>query len=105
MILVGLLQQLPEKGINMSLEIHCLFCGSPYACNNSTSKLVGPILETTCPTCRRELKKNFSSFLEEHVGGEECVFFPKIMMMIKLGRSIEGTINLESAYKRKANEE
>lgn len=88
----------------MSLKIHCLFCDSPYICDNSTTRLVGPVIETTCPVCKKELKKNFSSFLDEHIGGEECVFFPKIIMMIKLGRAIESTINVESAYKRKVTE-
>jgi len=85
----------------MALEIECLYCGRPYKCNNYTTKIVGPIIETTCPICKMEIKKNMSAFLDVIIGGDECVFVPKAMAMIRLSREIGRLVNNETSYSKR----
>jgi len=57
----------------MSLKLKCSECDESYICYIDNTRVYGPIIETTCPSCGNFVQKNLSKFteimVEEELGG------------------------------------
>lgn len=84
----------------MEIKIRCSECNRYYFCLRENTKMRGPIIETVCPYCKKEIIRNMSAFLEKqtvHIDNQLC----QASTMISLGRIMEELIGNEEAYKKK----
>jgi hypothetical protein len=47
------------------VKLRCLECNEHYVCLTSNTKILGPVIETTCPNCKKETIANFGAFLHK----------------------------------------
>jgi hypothetical protein len=85
----------------MDITIHCSSCKCLYLGLRNNTKIIGPIVETTCPQCKKFILQNLGAFLEQQtkdIYGD----IKKASCMIYLGQSMEKYLNEESpSSKRK----
>lgn len=81
----------------MKVKIHCDVCGSFYSCFNDNTKIYGSIIETTCPSCKKFTKRNFSAFLDKQTENIEDIF-KKAIKMIHLAQAMSHIINDENVF-------
>ena len=89
----------------MKVKLCCLKCKVKYTCSQRNTKIVGPILTTTCPECGCTTTKNYSAFLDaqtDHIRrGRYILHNAKAKAMILLAQAISSIISNEEAFKKK----
>ena len=43
----------------------CGYCGHRYKVHNGNSRLYGPVIHTTCPSCNKLTKRNFGKMVDQ----------------------------------------
>ena len=88
----------------MNLGIRCVQCSKYYPCSQRNTKLLGPIIKTTCPFCGHSEERNYSAFLDSQFNPEKngvTLHNLKAGGMIALARAISSIVSNEESFKRK----
>lgn len=84
----------------MQVKVSCLDCGEMYLCNQATTKIYGPIIDTKCPVCGHFVSKNYSAFLFDQTNKlEDKVERAKVM--IAYAQAISEIVSNEVSFKKK----
>lgn len=84
----------------MSITILCLNCENSYLGLKNNIKVRGPIIETTCPHCKKFVLQNIGAFLEQqskNIDGD----IKKSVYMIKCSHYMEKHFVDERPYSKK----
>ena len=73
------------------VKLRCLECNEHYVCLTSNTKIWGPVIETTCPSCKKTTMSNFGAFLYKQTKGVEGRF-SRISAVTNMARAL-GYIN------------
>jgi hypothetical protein len=85
----------------MKIKVRCTKCGEYYVCSQTTTSLVGPVLETTCTECGHKLQQNYSAFLFGQIEGPAVHSIERACKMIALSHTISKVVSNEEAFSRK----
>lgn len=84
----------------MQIDVRCLGCGEMYACNQATTKIFGPIIDTKCPACGHFVSKNYSAFLFDQADSIEGKV-GRARHMIAMAQAISEIVSNEESFKKK----
>lgn len=74
----------------MDIEISCFHCRKRYKVDSSTVRVSGPVIQASCPFCRKKTVKNLGSFVEKQIRNKRSMGrFDIVSVMINLAKIIE----------------
>ena len=86
----------------MKQSVVCFECGTKFVCTKVNTKVVGPIVEVTCPCCHKKVQRNMSAFLFEQTNDlPDVACLSRARKMILMAEIIGKTTNDDYMFIRK----
>lgn len=85
----------------MSVEILCDKCGASYICCTQNTRIYGPLIETTCPTCNILVVRNMSKFVRKQTDGNGYSKIEQARIMIDLAQQMGKDVNDDTPYSKR----
>jgi hypothetical protein len=86
------------------MKASCSNCGKDYNCYYGNTRIYGPVIETTCDNCGKEVIRNFSAFVHHQVDND-CGRLELVRREIALARKFSKKFAEDAPNKRKKKNE